>query len=200
MIKFLISILRNKNTTSLEFRRASEQLASILAFQVAELLDEQAVSIQTPLAQTQGFKIKNSIALVPILRSGLALLPSFLQCYPHATIGFIGMRRHEITAIPENYYSNLPVFNKEDTIIVLEPMLATGGSLSVALQLLLEKNVPEEKIIVANVIASPEGYALLTKKFPKVRFLIAQMDEALNEYKFIVPGLGDFGDRYFGTQ
>jgi uracil phosphoribosyltransferase len=199
MLKLLISILRNKNTTALEFREASEKLATLLAIQTAELLDKQAVTIQTPLAKAEGIEMKNSITLVPILRSGLALLTPFLQFYPQANIGIIGMRRHEVTAEPENYYHNLPAVSNKDTIIVLEPMLATGGSLSVALELLLQKNALEEKIIVVNVIAAPEGYKLLKHKFPKVRFLIAQMDAALNEHYYIVPGLGDFGDRYFGT-
>lgn len=199
MMKFLISILRNTNTPSLEFREASEKLATLLAIQTAELLDKQTVTVQTPLAKAEGVEMKNSITLVPILRSGLALLTPFLRFYPQANIGFIGMRRDEVTAEPENYYHNLPSLSKKDTIIVLEPMLATGGSLSVALEILLQKNALEEKIIVVNIIASPEGYNLLKLKFPKVRFMIAQMDAALNEHFYIVPGLGDFGDRYFGT-
>ncbi len=199
MMKFLISTLRNKTTSSAEFREASEKLAMLLAIQTAELLDKQVVTVQTPVAKTEGVEMHNAITLVPILRSGLALLSPFLRFYPQANIGIIGMRRHEVTAEPENYYQNLPALSPQDTIIILEPMLATGGSLSVAIQLLLQKNVLEEKIIVVNVIASPEGYQRLKQKFPKVRFLIAQMDVCLNEHFYIVPGLGDFGDRYFGT-
>lgn len=195
----LIASLRNKDTSQMEFRAACEKLAYLLAIEAAELMDQKSSLIQTPLAETTGTSIKDSVVLVPILRSGLALMPAFMKFYPLATVGIIGMRRDEVTAIAENYYCKLPKIGEQDNIVILEPMLATGGSLSIAIELLLEKNIAEEKIVVVNVIAAPEGYHYLNKKFPKVKFLIAQMDQHLNEKKFIVPGLGDFGDRYFGT-
>lgn len=199
MKQTLVTILRDYRTGQTDFRIATEKLASLLAVEASAYLDKEENTIQTPVGSAAGYRFKNQVVLVPILRSGLALLYPFMHFYPDVKVGFIGMRRDEVTAEPQNYYHNLPSIAPKDDVIVLEPMLATGGSLSVSIRILLEHGVPEEKIIIANVIAAPEGIRVITENFPKLRLIIAQTDDRLNERKFIVPGLGDFGDRYFGT-
>ena len=199
MKETLVTTLRDYRSGQTDFRLATEKLASLLAIEVSTYLPKAENTIQTPLSPAPGYRFKNQIVLVPILRSGLALLYPFMHFYPDVKVGFIGMRRNEVTAEPQNYYNNLPRIAPNDDVLVLEPMLATGGSLSVSIRILLEHGVPEEKIIIANVIAAPEGIKVIKENFPKLRLIITQIDERLNERKFIVPGLGDFGDRYFGT-
>lgn len=199
MKQTLVTILRDYRTGQTDFRIATEKLASLLAVETSAYLAKEENTVQTPVGSATGYRFKNKVVLVLILRSGLALLYPFMHFYPDVKVGFIGMRRDEVTAEPQNYYHNLPSIAPKDDVIVLEPMLATGGSLSVSIRILLEHGVPEEKIIIANVVAAPEGIKVITENFPKLRLIIAQTDERLNERKFIVPGLGDFGDRYFGT-
>lgn len=195
----LISILRDRNTAQSDYRAAVEKLALLLAIEVSALLPKEISTIQTPIAAAKGYQFKNQIMLVPILRSGLALLHSFMTFFPSADVGFIGIYRDEKTTLPNHYYHKFPRINSKNDVIILEPMLATGGSLSFSVRMLMENGVPEENIIIANIIAAPEGLKTINHHFPKVRVVITQMDEKLNENKFIVPGLGDFGDRYFGT-
>jgi uracil phosphoribosyltransferase len=195
----LITTLRNREMGQRDFRLATEKLGALLALEVAGLLQTSEVAIQTPISPTEGFVFSNQIILVPILRSGLALMYPFLRFFSEAKVGFIGMRRDAVTTEPQHYYHNLPQINPKDDVLILEPMLATGRSLSVSIEILKENGVPEEKMILASIIAAPEGLQVMQEKFPKIKLVIAQQDEGLNANKFIVPGLGDFGDRYFGT-
>jgi len=195
----LLSILRNKSTTISEYREASEKLGLLLAQETAQFLEKKDIEIETPLAKATGVEFKNEIVLIPILRSGLVLLNPFLKYYPEANVGFVGMRRDEVTAIPKLYYNNLPRISPMDDVIVLDPMIATGGSGSAALEILKKEGIKEEKIIFVAVIASEEGVDHIKNQFPKIRLTVVESDKELNAQKFIVPGLGDFGDRYFGT-
>lgn len=199
MKEILISTLRNKNTSMPEFREASYKLGLILAIETSHILSKTKTKIQTPLAKASGFQFENDIVLVPILRSGLALLPPFLTYFPNTTIGCIGLRRDEKTAIAQLYYKNLPKIKKTDDVILLDPMIATGGSACAALRILEEEGITQDRIIFNAIISSPIGIGLINKQFPKIKLIIAQEDQELNPSKFILPGLGDFGDRFFGT-
>ena len=195
----LLSKLRDKDLPMGYFRAVSTQLGTILVNEAAALLDKKEVNIQTPMSDCKGISFKNQVVLIPILRSGLVLLPPFLRYFTDATIGCVGMKRDEETAIPNLYYKNLPTITDQDDVIVLDPMIATGGSGSAALQILIDDGVKEEKIIFVAIIASCKGVEQLQSSFPKIRIIVVEKDEKLNDKKFIVPGLGDFGDRFFGT-
>lgn len=195
----LITILRDNRTSLVDFRRAAHKLASILAAEAAAHLGYEPVTIQTPLAPTTGVRYRRRLILAPVLRSGLALLPTFLQFFDDALVGMIGAQRDEMTAIAHGYYCKLPVIHPDDDVIILDPMIATGGSGVITVQAIKAAGASEERVIFVSVIAAPEGLASLAEEFPKVRIISAQVDERLNDRKYILPGLGDFGDRFFGT-
>lgn len=199
MKQTLITILRDKKTNIVEFRQTAEKIAQILASEVFDYLAKEKVKVETPIAPATGYKIKNNAVLIPILRSGLALLPPFIQFFEDATIGCVGLKRDEKTAIPHLYYKNLPKFSPKDDVIILDPMIATGGSGSDAIKILKKMGIKEEKMIFAAVIASNQGINLFKKNFPKMKIFCIQVDPKLNKNFYIVPGLGDFGDRFFGT-
>ena len=199
MTSTLLTILRNKDTKISAFRKAARKLSFILAGRVMEQLEKDQITIETPIAKTNGCKLKNNIVLIPILRSGIALLDTFFRFFEDAKIGFIGLKRDEQTAIPHLYYDNLPKIENSDDIIVLDPMIATGGSACAALKILKDMGLREEKMIFVAVIGTNEGIAKIQREFPKIKILCFQEDQKLNDKKYIVPGLGDFGDRYFGT-
>lgn len=196
----LLTILRDKNTTMSQFRQASTQLGLILAHEASQLIEYKRKKIDTQLGPFEGHEIKNDIVLVPILRSGLALLFPFMQLFPKAKVGFVGLERDEETAVARSYYCKFPEMTKNDDVIVLDPMIATGGSATDTLKFLRDEGIKEEKIVFVGVIAATEGVERIKKEFPKVRVIVPQVDKELNNKKFIVPGLGDFGDRYFGTE
>ena len=200
MKDILITVLRDKNATRAQYREAAERLGTLLAIEAAAKLPRTSIPVETPLAKTQGAIFSNQVLLVPILRSGLIFLNPFLQYYPDALIGFIGARRDEMTAIPELYYKKLPPFNHDTPILLLDPMLATGGSAHLAVNVLKEAGALEKQITLVSAIAAPEGIRYLKDELPDLGLIVAQVDEKLNQHKFIYPGLGDFGDRYFGTE
>lgn len=199
MKDILLTTLRNKTSSQAEFRSATEKLGAVLANEASAFLERRHTDIETPLATFPGNVLKNEVVLIPILRSGLALLPPFLKYFDSAKVGFIGMRRDEDTAIAHCYYENLPKISTDDNIIILEPMLATGGSAFYAIQKLLEKGFKQEKMILVSIIGASEGVAKIESELPNVHLVLAQYDTLLTSNKFILPGLGDFGDRYFGT-
>lgn len=199
MKKTLITVLRNRNTTPEQYRQAADQLGTVLAVECDNLFPKATLFVDTPLARTHGVRFKHESVLVPILRSGLVLLPPFMRFHPGASIGFIGTRRDEKTAIPELYYSKLPPFNHNNPVLLLDPMIATGGSAALAVKVLKAAGAIEKQITLISFIASPEGITRFQKECPEVGLVVAQVDEGLDEQKRIIPGLGDFGDRYFGT-
>lgn len=200
MKELLFTTLRDKNTTRGAFRAAAQRLARMLAAQAASHLAKKEVQVQTPLAQASGVVLQNETVLVPILRSGLVLLPAFEEVFPEAGVGFVGLARDEETAQAKEYYRKLPPIPKGADVLVLDPMIATGGSGIAALQMLVDAGVTEKQILFVAVISAPEGLGAIQAAFPNIHMLIAQEDTGLNDEKFIVPGLGDFGDRYFGTE
>lgn len=199
MKKTLITVLRDRNSSIEQFRLATEQLGTVLAVESDALFPKTTIFVETPLAHTHGVCFKHESVLVPILRSGLVLLPPFMRFHPGASVGFIGTRRDEKTAIPELYYAKLPPFTSDNPILLLDPMIATGGSAALAVKVLKAAGAVEKQITLISFIASPEGITQFQKECPEVGLVVAQVDEGLDDQKRIIPGLGDFGDRYFGT-
>lgn len=198
--RILMTQLRDKNTKTPEFRLAAKKVSEILLNKVVECLPTTQVNIETPVTTFVGEKLPQEFELVSVMRSGDALLDTFLDHFPHAKVSKFLVQRDEKTAEAHFIYMKLsPTLASGHFVIITEPMIATGGSLSVVIQKLKDHGVQEDKIIVASICTAPEGLALLNKLFPKIKVVMTMCDEGLNEKKYIVPGLGDFGDRYFGT-
>lgn len=189
--------LRDTATGTDAFRRHARVLTLILAFYVLADLPTRTVLVQTPLEETEGEVLDRSVIFVPVLRAGLAMLDAMSDFVPGSKVGFVGLERDEETAIAHSYYQKLPSQLAEAEAIILDPMLATGGSALATVELL--KRNRAQSVRLACVVAAPEGIALLQSRHPDVRIFTAVVDRTLNERKFILPGLGDFGDRYFGT-
>ncbi|REL33347.1 uracil phosphoribosyltransferase [Rhodohalobacter sp. SW132] len=192
-----LSILRNQDTDIVEFRTAMARIATILAYTSLKELPLRETSIQTPITETKGYHIDTDVIVVPILRAGLTLVDAIMNFIPDAKVGHLGMYRDEITHEPVDYYSNLPDGISEGLVLLVDPMLATGGSADDAIGYLKKQGA--KKIRFTSLISAPEGLKRITEKYPDVSIITAAVDEKLNEDAFIVPGLGDAGDRYFGT-
>jgi uracil phosphoribosyltransferase len=191
-----IRILRDANTGTEQFRNAIFRIGLHLAIESTKNLNVTEVDVQTPLEITSGIKIDGKLIIIPVLRAGLALVNSFQQIYPECVLGYIGLRRNEETFAAEEYYYNMPPVNTDDKVIVLEIMLATGGSTCSALSKLQLEGI--SNITVVSVISAPEGIEKIRTEFPNVRIFSAVLDRELNDKKYILPGLGDAGDRYSG--
>lgn len=200
MKETLLTTLRDRNVSRQLFRHVTDQLSLILASEAGNYLELIDQTVFTPLTKTKGKELAGELVIVPILRAGLAMLPTFLRFYPDASVGFLGMRRDEKTKRPHLYYENLPKLSDKSTIIVIDPMIATGGSGILALEKVREHGIPEEKIIYVGILAAPEGIKAVKARFPNIRLVVAHTDDHLNQEAFIIPGIGDFGDRYFGTE
>lgn len=196
----LLGTMRRKDISRGVYRQCAYQLALCLAQQTADHLKTQMVTIQTPMGKADVPMFKQPLVLVPILRSGLVLLPAFIEYFPEAAIGCVGMKRDEKTAVPHLYYQNMPKLNGNERIIMLDPMIATGGSALATLEIIKKLAPNAEDIIFVAVIGSQEGVATIKKAHPNLTLIITAIDPELNDKKFIVPGLGDFGDRFFGTE
>lgn len=189
--------LRDVSTGTDTFRRHARLLTLILAFHVLEDLPTRDVEIETPLERTGGKVIGKNVIFVPVLRAGLAMLDAMSDFVPGSKVGFVGLERDEETAIAHSYYQKLPAQLADAEVIILDPMLATGGSALATIDLL--KRSRASSIRLACIVTAPEGIAALRERHPEVRIYTAVVDRELNDRKFILPGLGDFGDRYFGT-
>lgn len=199
VIKHKISILRDVKTGSTEFRSIIKELSIILACEATKDLELEEYELETPVAKTTGYRISGKkLGIVPILRAGLGMVDGVLEVIPAAKIGHIGMYRDEETLKPVEYYSKLPKDVENRDILVVDPMLATGGSACDAIGRLKEKGCNNIKLL--SIIAAPEGVNKLQEEHPDVEIFIAQLDDGLNENSYIVPGLGDAGDRLFGTK
>lgn len=197
LVESAIVALRDVTTGTDTFRRHARLLTSILAFHVLEDLPTRDVSVQTPLEMTTGSVIDRSVIFVPVLRAGLAMLDAMSDLVPGSKVGFVGLERDEETAIAHSYYQKLPAQLADAEAIILDPMLATGGSALATVDLLKKQQATSIRLVC--VVAAPEGISLLRARHPDVRIFTAVVDRGLNDRKFILPGLGDFGDRYFGT-
>jgi uracil phosphoribosyltransferase len=192
-----LTILRAQTTGAADFRENSVRLAALLVAEALRELSTHTVSVETPLALAVGRKLARPVCLVPVLRAGLALLEPARELLPNAAVGFIGLERDEETAVARAYYQKLPQNLSEHHVMLLDPMLATGGSMSDSVIALREAGA--ETITVVCVVAAPEGIARLRATAPGIRIIAAAVDDRLDEKAYIVPGLGDYGDRYFGT-
>lgn len=197
LVNLHLTRMRDVNTQSAEFRALVRRVATILATAATDDLELRETSVRTPLATAPGFELAERIAIVPILRAGLGMVDPLLDLIPDAEVWHLGLFRDEETAQPVEYYKKVPDTNPPDVALVVDPMLATGGSASMALDVLRRWGVPRTRLVV--LIAAPEGIAAVSEKFPDTEIITAQVDEFLNDRKFIVPGLGDAGDRLFNT-
>lgn len=197
LIRRDMTYLRDKETKEYQFRLALRRIAYCLAIEIAKRFEVDECEVQSPLELTTGHKLKQQIVLVPVLRAGLSLVNSFIEMIPQAKVGHIGLQRDEKTLAPVDYYYKTPKDLHISKVIVLDPMLATGGSASAAFQFL--KNRGAKDLVLACLISAPEGVRKMISDHPDVSIYTAALDRELNENGFILPGLGDAGDRTFGT-
>ena len=199
LVNHKIAILRDVNTGTKQFRELIEEIATLMAFEALKDAPTKEVEVQTPLEKvTQTMVQENSIAIIPILRAGLGMVNGVLALFPTAKVGHIGLYRDEKTFEPKEYYCKLPVGIEDKVAILLDPMLATGGSASAAIQFLKDRGV--KKIKLMSILAAPEGIERLKADHPDVQVYVAKVDRCLNDHCYILPGLGDAGDRLFGTK
>lgn len=192
-----LTILRDKKTDTANFRLALSRISTILAYHALNNIGLSTFEVETPIQKTTGYKLDTNIVVIPILRAGLGLVDAITTFVPDARVGHLGMYRDEVTKKPVDYYVNVPDGIENALVLVVDPMLATGGSACDAIGFLKSKGAREIRFIC--LIAAPEGVNEVQKHFPDVAVITAALDERLNENKFIVPGLGDAGDRIFGT-
>ena len=199
LIRHKITLLRKEDTSTNEFRKLVEEIAMLMGYEALSDLETQDITVKTPIEESvQPVISGKKLAVVPILRAGLGMVNGILALVPSARVGHIGLYRDPETLKPVEYYCKLPVDIAERDVIVLDPMLATGGSAIDAISLIKERNPKSIKFM--GIIAAPEGLAALQKAHPDVDIYCAALDEKLNEHCYIVPGLGDAGDRIFGTK
>jgi uracil phosphoribosyltransferase len=199
LIEHKLSILRDKNTSTKEFRELVIELSMLLAYEATRYLPLEEITVETPISTAKGYMIMGKkLSVVPILRAGLVMAEGILKLIPSARVGHIGLYRDPETLKPVPYYCKLPNDINERDVFVVDPMLATGGSAVTAIDILKEKGC--KKIIFISLISAPEGRDLVLSKHPDVDFFVASIDERLNDHGYIVPGLGDAGDRLFGTR
>ena len=198
LVKRDLTLLRDKETSSNLFRAILRRTASLMAYEVTRDLSLKDVSIRSPLEKTKGFVVVQPIVLVPILRAGLGLVGGFVEVFPDARVGHIGLYRDEDTLKPVDYYFKVPRNLKNALVLVLDPMLATGGSGSAAISYLKEKGALTIRFV--SLVAAPEGVRTISRAHPDVKIFTCSLDRGLNRRGYILPGLGDAGDRVFGTE
>ena len=198
LIKRDLSTLRDKKTGNALFRLTLRRIASVMAFEVTRDLRLSTHTVMTPLERTKGYRLKESIVIVPVLRAGLGLVDGFLDFLPEARVGHVGLYRNEKTLEPVDYYSKFPRALKGSLVLLLDPMLATGGSGSAAIAFL--KNKGARRIRFVCLLAAPEGIKRVTHDHRDVQIYTTVVDRRLNGHGYILPGLGDAGDRIFGTE
>jgi uracil phosphoribosyltransferase len=197
LVKHKLAILRDKTTDSAKFRQLIRELALLMCYEATQDLTLTDIDVQTPMGTAQGQHLIHEIGLVPILRAGLGMVEGIWELMPSAEVWHIGLYRDEKTLRPVEYYNKLPVEPRVQVCLVLDPMLATGGSSVATVSILKRWGVTRIKFV--GLIGAPEGVQALTNAHPDVDIHLAALDERLNDIGFIVPGLGDAGDRQFGT-
>ena len=199
LIQHKLSILRDKNTPVKDFRELVREISMLMAYEVTRDLPLEEVEIETPICKTKVKRLKGEdIGIVPVLRAGLGMVDGMLELIPNAKVGHVGLYRDPETKEPVEYYCKLPIDLDKRRMIIVDPMLATGGSSNAAIALLKKKGA--KSIALMNLIAAPEGVKAVQEAHPDVDIYIAALDEKLDENAYIVPGLGDAGDRIFGTK
>lgn len=197
LVQHNLTKLRDARTDSESFRRGLAEVASLMVYEATRSFETKSISVTTPLMKTRGAQLKHEVILVPILRAGLGMLSSILQLIPHARVGFVGLKRSEKTLKASVYHKSLPADLSSFEIILIDPMLATGGSAVAALKLLEERGA--QRVRLVSLVAAPEGIARVHEHSPQLPIFTAAIDEKLNANGYIVPGLGDAGDRLFGV-
>jgi uracil phosphoribosyltransferase len=196
LVQHNLTRLRDKRTGPQEFRRVLSEVAALMLYEATRSFALERVSVRTPLGSARGTQLRREVVLVPVLRAGLGMLDSILQLIPHARVGFIGLKREETTLRAMFYHKSLPPDLSQFEVILIDPMLATGGSAVAAMELLLELGA--ERVRLVNLVAAPEGIRHVHSRYPHLPIFTAAVDRRLNEKGYIVPGLGDAGDRLFG--
>ena len=189
--------LRDARTDPERFRQLAGRISVLLAAEALRDLPTRDETVTTPLGPARSKRVDADVVLVPVLRAGLGMLPGVLELVPAARVGHIGLQRDEVTAVASRYYSKLPPRIQDSYVLMIDPMLATGGSAVAALELLRKAGARQIRLVC--IVAAPEGIAAVEKAYPDIPIYTPVVDERLNEHKFIVPGLGDFGDRLYGT-
>lgn len=197
LINHKLSIMRDKNTNTIVFKENLDEIAMLMAYEVTKDLPLVEYPIETPICKTVGKKLAKQAILVPILRAGIGLVDGFRRIIPSAKVGHIGLQRDEETLQPIEYYAKFPKGIEDAIVIVVDPMLATGGSASATITSLKKRGA--KNIHLVCLLAAPEGVAVIEKEHPDVNLTLAALDDKLNSKGYIVPGLGDAGDRLFGT-
>lgn len=198
LIKNKISMLRNKNTGNKEFRELVDEIATLICYEATRDVPLTNVNIETPLGKTVAQVTEKKFGIVPILRAGIGMTNGILRFIPNAKVGHIGLYRDPETLKPVEYYCKLPVDSKDREIFLTDPMLATGGTASAAIKFLKDRGVKDIKLLC--LLSTPEGVAKVNKEHPDVDIYTAEHDKGLNDHGYIIPGLGDAGDRLFGTK
>lgn len=199
LIRHKVAIIRDKNTNTKQFREIISEIATLMAYESFKDVPTQEIEVQTPLETVKQMVVKeNSIAIVPILRAGLGMVDGVLTLFPAAKVGHIGLYRNEETLEPQEYYCKLPVGIDEKVVMVVDPMLATGGSACDAIKMLKKRGCKHIKLM--SIIGAPEGVEKVAEAHPDVEIYVSTLDRCLNENGYILPGLGDAGDRIFGTK
>ena len=199
LIRHKLAIIRKKDTDTKQFREVIKEIAMLMAYESFKDVPTQEIVVETPLETTNQIVVKeNSIAIVPILRAGLGMVDGILSLFPAAKVGHIGLYRDEETLEPQEYYCKLPTNIEEKVVMVVDPMLATGGSAVDAVKMLKKRGCKNIKFMA--IIAAPEGVKKLAEAHPDVKIYVSTLDRCLNEHGYILPGLGDAGDRIFGTK
>ena len=197
LVKHKLTLLRDKNTAPKEFRELIREITLLITYEALKDLKVKPKEIETPLTTTGGYQLADPVGLIPVLRSGLGMVEGIWEMIPSAEVWHIGLFRDERTLRPVSYYNRLPIHPTVSVCLILDPMLATGGSAIKTVEILKEWGANRIKFL--GVIGAPEGVEALTNAHPDVDIYLAALDDHLNEHAYIVPGLGDAGDRQFGT-
>ncbi|MCL2826699.1 MAG: uracil phosphoribosyltransferase [Eggerthellaceae bacterium] len=201
MVQHKLSILRDKETSSKQFKELVKELAMFIGYEATRHFKLEPVDIETPICKMTAQTLQGrKVAVVPILRAGLGMVEGILELIPAARVGHIGLYRDPETHMPVEYYCKLPEDIDTREVLIVDPMLATGGSASAAIEFIKARNVPSKQIRLLVIIAAPEGIQKVTELDPDVQIYTCALDERLNDHAYIVPGLGDAGDRIFGTK
>lgn len=198
LITHKLTIMRKKETSTKDFRENLNEIAGLMAYEVCRNLPVKNIEIETPVAPTVGKELAKDIVIIPILRAGLGLVDGIRDMIPTAKVGVIGLYRNEETLEPVEYYAKFPTIMPEAINLVVDPMLATGGSAAAAIDMIKKRGAVDIKLVC--LVAAPEGVKVIQEAHPDVDIYVAALDEKLNDKGYIVPGLGDAGDRIFGTK
>lgn len=196
-VQHKLAIIRDVETGHKRFRELATEITQFVCYEALKNIKVREVTVQTPVGEALCHKIDTDLVVVPILRAGVGMLEGILELVPTARVGFVGLYRDEVTKQPVSYYQRLPTQTEGGTCIIIDPMLATGGSTNAAIELLKENGAAE--IVVVCIVTCPEGLKLVEDAHPDVPVYAAAIDDHLNDHKYIIPGLGDAGDRLFGT-